>query len=40
MPPEARAAKTGIVVATPALTAATLRFISSTDRGPGMAVAR
>src|SRR3954471_17932558 len=40
IPPAARVAKTGIVVATPALTAACLRFISSTERGPGTAVAR
>ena len=40
MPPNARAAYTGMVVPTPRETAEFLRAISSEDRGPGMAVAR
>ena len=40
MPPNARAAYTGIVLPTPRDTAALLRSISSCDRGPGIAVAR
>ena len=40
IPPAARAAKTGRVVATPWLTAATLRAMSSWERGPGRGVRR
>jgi DNA-binding transcriptional LysR family regulator len=40
MPPSARVAKTGMVVLTPRLTAASFRAISSRERGPGRSVAR
>ena len=39
-PPAARSAKTGMVVPTPAATAAALRAIKSCDRGPGRAVTK
>ena len=40
IPPNARAAYTGIVLPMPRATAALLRSIKACDRGPGMAVPR
>ena len=40
IPPAARAANTGMVMPTPADTAAARRLVSSSDAGPGISVTR